>query len=159
MVAPYSRCYNRVVLVHKLVVPLYPYKALVCHQRFWNQQSWEEKPTYLQEGQPRWTRLWLTVLLSVISISCYTLDLHGWHGICSRVRLPCTPFLVFSIGTGMRVQLDSGCHVIRVDVKRPLEFSQGYLIRHRKDGRSRSLWLELPAKTDIDRLSDYRADI
>jgi hypothetical protein len=59
----------------------------------------------------------------------------------------------------MRVQLDSGGHVIRVDIKSLLEFSQGHVVWHRKDGRSRSLWLELLAETDINRLSDYGADI
>jgi hypothetical protein len=59
----------------------------------------------------------------------------------------------------MRVQLGSGRHVIRVDIKSLLEFSQGHIIWHRKDRRPRSLWLELLAKTDIDRLSDYTADI
>jgi hypothetical protein len=68
---------------------------------------------------------------------------------------PCTLFLVFGTGTGIGVQLDPGSHIIRVDVKRPLEFIRGHLIQYRKDRRLRYLSLELLAETDIDRLSDY----
>src|ERR1700710_841189 len=154
MVTPYSGCNDRVVLVQELVVPLHPYVALVCHHRLWDQRPWEEKPTYLQEWQLGWNWLLWSMLLSVLSISCHSFNLYSWHGMCSRVR-PRTPFLVFGTGTGMRVQLDPSSHVIGVDVKRPLEFSQGHLIRHRKDGRPGCLSLELLAETNIDRLSNY----